>query len=64
MNKYIEIWFCIHVSKSAKVHEKKIKEFFEQNGGAQSLAKKFAFFAVGPLLVAILHLEQKMRKIL
>ena len=69
MNKYTEIWFCIHVSTSVKVHETNFNKFFENKMAAQNLSQKNPFFfwtasSAGTLPVAILHLEQKTRKIL
>ena len=60
MNKYIGIWFCIHVSTRVKVHEKMVNKFFENTMAAQNLSQTNPFFlAAGPLPVAILHLEKK-----
>ena len=65
MNKYIEIRFCIHVSTSVKVHEKNVNKFFENKIAAQNLLQTNPFFlAAAPLPSAILHLEQKTKKIL
>ena len=67
MNKYIEIWFGIHVSTSVNVHEKNVSNFFKNKMAPQNLANKSCFLRASlarPLSVAILHLEQKTRKIL
>ena len=68
MNKYIEISFCIHVSISVKVHEQKFDKFFEHKMAAHNFSQANLFFwtasSAEPLPVAILHLEQKTRKIL
>ena len=41
----MEIWFCMHVSASVKLHEKKFfKCFWKQNGGVESLANKSIFW--------------------
>ena len=52
-----------------KVHEKNFNKFFDNKMAAQNLLQTnpfffFFFLEGGPLLVAILHLEQKTRKIL
>ena len=44
MNKYIEIWLCIHVSTSVRVHEKKFNTFFENKMAAQNLSQTNPFF--------------------
>ena len=44
MNKYIEIWFWIHVSKSVKVHEKHFYKFFENKMAALNLLQTNRFF--------------------
>ena len=54
---------CMFIQE-LRYKKKNFDKFKKKNGGAESLANKFVFLAAGPLPVAILHLEQKTRKIL
>ena len=45
MNKYIEIWFCIHVSTSVKVHQKNFNKIFENKMAGQNLSQTNPLFS-------------------
>ena len=61
----MEIWFCKNVSSGVNVHKKIWINFLKIKWRRRIFRKQIRFFlAMGPIPLAILHLEQKTRKIL